>query len=167
VTDRCAVPGCRGEVHLIYLGHGVCSHHWNELADDDSFSRLRMVLGIETAATAVEEAMDEITTVETTTEPNKEDTVPKKKTTKPKATTPKVAKAKATKAPKPKKEKKPKEPVPGRVFAIRVTDAELDAIHKASGPRNASRLIRAVANAFANEDEGAFKAALMEARQLR
>jgi outer membrane biosynthesis protein TonB len=167
VADGCAVPGCRGEVDLIYLRHSLCSHHWNELADDDSFSRLRMVLGIEPdRSTALEEAMDETATVETTTEPKEDTPVSRKKTAKPKTKPAKAPKpTKAAKQPKPKKA--PKEPVPGRVFAIRVTDAELEAIHKASGPRNATRFIRSVAAAFANEDEGAFKAVLKEAREVR
>jgi hypothetical protein len=171
VTDGCAIPGGRGEVDLIYLGHSVCSHHWNELADDDSFSRLRMVLGIEPdRSTALEEPMEETTTAETTTEPKEETTVSKKKATKSKAAAPKVAKApkpRVAKQSKPKKEKAPEEPVPNRVFAIRVTDAELEAIHKASGPRNATRFVRAVAAAFASEDHAAFRAVIEEARKLR
>jgi len=51
-----------------------------------------------------------------------------------------------------------------RVFAIRVTDAELAAIHKAAGPRNATRFIRATAAAFATGDEKAFRAVVKEAR---
>ena len=54
-----------------------------------------------------------------------------------------------------------------RVFAIRVTDAELAAIHKAAGPRNATRFVRAVAAAFADSDTKAFEAVLKEARELR
>ena len=54
-----------------------------------------------------------------------------------------------------------------RTFAIRVTTEELEAIHKASGPRNASRFMRAVAAAFANADEAAFKAALKDAADSR
>ena len=166
MTDRCAVPECRGEVELVYLDHGICDNHWNQLADDVSRSRLRMALGIDTTTpAAMEEPMEENKGTETT-EP-KEVAVPKKKATKPKTTTPKTATASKTKAPKPKKERASKEPKPGRVFAIRVTDAELEAIHRASGPRNATRLIRAVAAAFASEDEAAFKAVLKEARELR
>ena len=56
---------------------------------------------------------------------------------------------------------------PGRVFAIRVTDKELAAIHKAAGPRNATRFVRAVAAAFAGGDEKAFRAVLKEAREAR
>ena len=85
-----------------------------------------------------------------------------------KATTPKNAAAA-----KPKTEKAAKQsnkdtgPKPNRVFAIRVTDDELAAIHKASGPRNATRFVRAVAAAFAAEDESAFRAVVKEARDTR
>lgn len=85
-----------------------------------------------------------------------------------KAETPKNATkrtAKPSKAPKPKKEKAPKEAT--RTFAIRISDEELAAIHKAAGPRNAARFIRQVAAAFAAEDEGAFKAVLKESRESR
>ena len=55
---------------------------------------------------------------------------------------------------------------PSRVFAIRVTDKELAAIHRAAGPRNATRFVRAVAAAFAGGDEAAFRAVLKEAREV-
>ena len=61
-----------------------------------------------------------------------------------------------------KKAAKPKEHLV--VFAFRLTKAERAAIHKTAGPANASRFIRRVAVAFANEDESAFKAVLAEAR---
>jgi hypothetical protein len=77
---------------------------------------------------------------------------------------PKVKAAKAAKEPEAKKEAGPK---PTRTFAIRITDEELAAIHKAAGPRNATRLVRAVAAAFAAEDEAAFKNVLKEARDAR
>ena len=164
MTDRCAVPGCRGEVEIVYLGHGVCSHHWNELADDDSFSRLRMGLGIETAAPAMEADMSEPTTAaENAAE---EATVPTK-TKATKKTRTAMAKAKPAKASKPKKEKAPKGPKPERVFAFRCTTPELEAIHRTAGPRNASQFIRSVAAAFASEDHAAFKTVLEEARKLR
>ncbi len=54
-----------------------------------------------------------------------------------------------------------------RVFAIRVTDAELAAIHKAAGPRNATRFVRAIAAAFAAGDEKAFRVVVTEARAAR
>ncbi len=75
-------------------------------------------------------------------------------------------KAKAPKAEKPKREEE-KGLKPRRVFAIRVTDEELAAIHRASGPRNATRRGRAGAAAFAAEDEEAFRTTLQEARKLR
>ena len=56
---------------------------------------------------------------------------------------------------------------PSRVFAIRVTDKELAAIHKAAGPRNATRFVRAVAAAFAGNDTKAFQAVLAEAKRAR
>ncbi len=56
---------------------------------------------------------------------------------------------------------------PRRVFAIRVTDKELAAIHKAAGPRNATRFVRAVAAAFAGNDTKAFQAVLAEAKRAR
>ena len=56
---------------------------------------------------------------------------------------------------------------PGRVFAIRVTDKELAAIHKATGPRNATRFVRAVAAAFAGNDTKAFQVVLAEAKRAR
>ncbi len=99
-----------------------------------------------------------------------------KKTTTTKTTTKKAAPKKATpKGAKPPKEKaakqpepeKKKGPKPNRVFAIRVTDDELAAIHKAAGPRNATRFIRQVAAAFANTDEAAFRTVLKDAREAR
>ena len=85
----------------------------------------------------------------------------KKTTSKKKAVTRKTAskpaRKKATAAAQP----------PRRVFAIRVTDEELAAIHKAAGPRNATRFMRAVAAAFANADESAFRGVLKEARRAR
>ena len=53
------------------------------------------------------------------------------------------------------------------VFAFRLTEAERDAIHKTAGPARASRFIRRVAVAFGQEDEGAFKGVLKEAREAR
>ena len=61
----------------------------------------------------------------------------------------------------------PKTERPARVFAIRVTDAELDAIHAAAGPRNASRFIRRVAAAFASGSEAEFRTVVKEARAGR
>ena len=52
-------------------------------------------------------------------------------------------------------------------FAIRIPVAERDALHKAAGPGKATRFVRAIVAAFANEDEAAFRTALKEARQTR
>lgn len=53
------------------------------------------------------------------------------------------------------------------VFAIRLTEAERDAIHKAAGPGRATKLVRAVVNAAATGDEAAFKRAVREAADTR
>ena len=144
MTDRCSVPGCRGEVEIVYLGHNVCSNHWNRFSSEHQpAGGLAKALGIPVAdATKTEVDMSETKKTET-----------------------KLKKAKAPKEPKAKREKVPNDAT--RVFAIRVTDAELEAIHKAAGPRNATRFVRAVAAAFAAEDESAFRAVLREARELR
>jgi len=101
------------------------------------------------------------------------------KTTETKAATKKAAKAKAApkakSAPKAKVAKAPKEPKakkdgppPGnRTFAVRITDQELAAIHKAAGPRGASRLARHVLAAFAAADVDAFKGVIAEAAANR
>ena len=175
MNDGCAVPGCRGEVELIYVGHGVCDNHWNQLADDASRARPRMALGFDATTTPAveEEPMSENETI-AAEQAATEEAMPEKKTDAkaPKKSRPAKAPAKkATRAAKaakqPKKTTEFAGPKPNRVFAIRVTDAELAAIHRASGPRNATRLIRAVAAAFAAEDEGAFRAVIKEARELR
>jgi hypothetical protein len=167
VTDRCAIPGCGGEVEIIYLDRGLCDKHWNELiADDASRTRLRMGLGLDTTTSpALEADMSETET--TAAEGAAEETTLEKKTkgTKKaklaKTAKPKVVKAKA---PKPKRESGPK---PDRTFAIRITGDELAAIHKAAGPRNATRFIRSVAAAFAQADTKAFARILEEAAQNR
>ena len=53
------------------------------------------------------------------------------------------------------------------VFAFRLTEAERTAIHKTAGPARASRCVRSVAAAFANEDESAFRALLKDAKEAR
>ena len=79
-----------------------------------------------------------------------------------KAAAPKVRTAKA---PKPKKEKAPKEDL--MTFAFRMTKAESVALHRAAGPANASRTMRALAAAFVIEDRAAFEAVVEDARKLR
>jgi hypothetical protein len=162
MANRCAVPGCRDEVEIIYLDRGLCDRHWNELmADDASRTRLRMGLGLDTTTSPAREGdMSETTAAEGAAE---ETTVAKKSKKGKPAKTTKLKAAKA-KAPKPKRESGPK---PDRTFAIRITGEELAAIHNAAGPRNATRFVRAVAAAFAHEDEAAFRSVLKEAREAR
>lgn len=74
-------------------------------------------------------------------------------------------KRKTDEQPKAQKQRTPKEDLV--VFAFRLTPAERDAIHKTAGPAKASRFIRQVAAAFANEDEATFRAALKQAREVR
>ncbi len=66
----------------------------------------------------------------------------------------KAAKPKAAKEPKPKREKAPKEPLV--VFAFRLSEADRDLIHKASGPGKATRFVRSAALAAARQDSKAF-----------
>ncbi len=172
MDDRCSIDRCRREVGLIYLGHGVCTYHWDRLtAEDVPPERLRMVLGIEAAApTAMEEPMSETTPAAENAA--QEGTMAEKKTQRkaarkkaPSSKTAKPAPAKAKKEKAPKKKRPPKEDLV--VFAFRLTEAERDAIHKTAGPARATRFIRAVAAAFAREDEGAFKTVVKEAREAK
>ena len=144
MTDRCAVPGCRREVEIVYLDHGVCSHHWNQFTyEDQPADALARALGIPVAeATTTEETMSE-----------------KKTETK------RAKRTKATKASKPGKERVREEGLV--VFAFRLKPEERDAIHKTAGPANASRFVRSVAAAFAAEDDGAFRAVVKEAKEAR
>ena len=90
----------------------------------------------------------------------------KKKAAGSKATSKTTSKKVAAKAPaKLKAAKPPKEDLV--VFAFRLTLAEREGIHKTAGPANASRFVRQVCGAFAQENEGAFRAVLKEAKELR
>ena len=82
-----------------------------------------------------------------------------------KQTKPASTRSKAPKPAKPKNESAPKEEL--CVFAFRLTPAERDAIHKTAGPARASKFVRRVAVAFANEDEPAFRGVLKEAGEAR
>ena len=53
------------------------------------------------------------------------------------------------------------------VFAFRLSEKERDAIHKTAGPARASKFIRQVAVAFANEDDKAFRNVVKEAQAAR
>ena len=180
MSDRCAIPGCRGEVDLVYLDVGICEAHWEKFTTDDApLDALREALGIGSAPSATEEPMEETEPTTATAEADgqnvsaespaqEKDMTKKKRSTKKAGPRRAPSPAKAAKAPKPTTAPTPTKAKatdkPNRVFAIRVTDEELAAIHKASGPRNATRFIRAVAAAFANQDEAAFRAVLKEAR---
>ena len=82
-----------------------------------------------------------------------------------KSKTTKVTKSTRAKAVTPKAERAAKEELV--VFAFRLTPAERDAIHNTAGPARASKFVRRVAVAFANEDEATFRAALKEANDSR
>ena len=82
--------------------------------------------------------------------------------TKTKAAAPK---AKPPKVAKPKKEMAPKEDL--MTFAFRMTKGESVALHKAAGPANASRTMRALAGAFVAEDRAVFESIVEDARKLR
>ena len=73
----------------------------------------------------------------------------------------KTAKASKKKT-KPKKVKAPKEPLV--VFAFRLTAAERDLIHKAAGPANASKFLKAAAFAAAHGDSKAFEGLTAQAK---
>jgi hypothetical protein len=68
-------------------------------------------------------------------------------------------KARSSEAPAPKETG----PKPDRTFAVRITTDELAAIHKAAGPRGATRLARQLLAAFAAGSIDQFKAVLDEA----
>ena len=69
---------------------------------------------------------------------------------------------------KPKKERKTKtEKVPAKdqvVFAFRLSKAERERIHRASGPGKATRFVRAAALAAADGDRSAFDQLLAQAQ---
>jgi hypothetical protein len=88
-----------------------------------------------------------------------------RKPVKAKTAAPKAKPPKAAKAAKPKKEKAPKEDL--MTFAFRMSKAESAALHKAAGPANASRTMRALASAFVAEDRAAFETVVEDAKKLR
>ena len=53
------------------------------------------------------------------------------------------------------------------VFAHRMSLEEREAFHTAAGPAKASKVARALAVAFTNGDEAAFRALVKEAREAR
>ena len=106
--------------------------------------------------------MSETMQTAATTETKNKKGKAQKKAAKAKAAAPK---AKAAKAAKPKKERAPKEDL--MTFAFRMTKAESVALHRAAGPANASRTMRALAAAFVAEDRAAFEAIVADAKKLR
>jgi hypothetical protein len=82
-----------------------------------------------------------------------------------KATTAKKKAAGKSRAAKPKRTKQPKEDVV--VFACRVSQAERDAFHTATGPAGASRFARKLMVIFSKEDDVGFRALVKEAREAR
>ena len=105
-----------------------------------------------------ETATETVTTA--ATKPTK--TKAPKKTAKAKAAAPK---AKPAKVAKPKKERAPKEDL--MTFAFRLSKIESAALHRAAGPANSSRTMRALAAAFVAEDRAAFETVVEDARKLR
>src|SRR5262245_60319377 len=93
--------------------------------------------------------------------PNKENQMAeKKKTTKKTAKIPTEAKpAKAARV------KVPKEDL--MTFALRMPKASSVALHKSAGPRNASKVVAALADAFVKGDRVAFEAIVDTAREQR
>lgn len=74
-------------------------------------------------------------------------------------------KTETPKAAKPRREKGPKEDL--MTFAFRMAKTESAALHKAAGPANASRVMRALASAFVAEDRALFESIVEDAKKLR
>lgn len=166
MDDHCEIPRCRRHADLIYLGHGICSDHWNNLTNENApADAMRIALGIPAAhAPFVEDTNMSKPKKQQTEQPAESNQTADAPAPEKKVKTSKTTKAE--KPAKPKREQREKEE--GLVvFAFRLTPAERDAIHKAAGPGGASRFVRAIAIAAANEDEAAIKAVLMEAGELR
>ena len=103
MQNRCEIPGCTADADMTYLGHGVCSNHWqrftNENAPDDA---LKVVLGVSVEPESTMEVV-----------------MSKKKTANPKPT--KAAKKKA-----------PREKIDRsgfRTLALRVSPEDFERIH--------------------------------------
>ena len=116
MTDRCQIAGCRAEVDLTYLGHGVCTHDWNRLTKQGAPPEtLRIALGTQAGP-----------------EPSMEMTMSKTKTEK-------MTDAKPERA---AKKREPKEKVPMRTVAVRVDEADFQLLHRAAGERNLSNFMK-------------------------
>jgi hypothetical protein len=77
----------------------------------------------------------------------------------------KTAPKATAKAAKPKRDKLPKEDF--MTFAFRMPKAESAALHKAAGPANASRVMRALAAAFVSGDRAAFEQIVEDSKKLQ
>jgi hypothetical protein len=151
----------------MYLNHAICSVHWDALtADDQPAGALAKALGIPVAETATSEDPMTETTQNTTPTETKTKKAKAPKNSAMTVAAPKTKTAKASKPEKPKRERKPKEENL-MVFAFRLSKPQSAAFHKAAGPANASRTMRALAVAFTQESEAAFKSIVEEARKLR
>ncbi len=161
--DRCEVKRCRADADLTYLGHGICTKHWDELISEDAPpDALRLALGLPAAHDTQEEAMDDGS----------------KKATKVEAPAKVEATSKATKKAKPPKEPKtPREPKQKPeprsreefngevvVFAFRLGSIDRDRIHSAAGPAGATKFVRSAALAAATGDAKAFEALVTQAK---
>src|SRR5215813_7818636 len=134
---RCEIPKCRNGVDLRYLGHGICSHCWDEFTRDEAPpDALRMALGIAERGPEADREKDMSDQTSSPAEAGTKEEIVKSK---------KTAKAKGTKAAKPtapaKKVKasgkrEPKEKVELRTVAMRIPEEEFQLLHKAAGPRN-------------------------------
>lgn len=171
MADRCQIPRCRAESVVTYLGHGICSAHWNQLTNENAPpDALKVVLGI---ATEPDLERTHMRNKKKTTQPTEQPTTtetPKTDAAAP-ASEKKAKPAKLSKVKKAvKPEKKKHEPKPAEelcVFALRMSPAERDALHEMAGPARASRFARTVLAAAAQGDESAFKAAIKEAKEAR
>jgi hypothetical protein len=116
MDDRCQIPGCRADADLSYLGHGVCTAHWQHFTSDNQpADALRMALGLPVGH-----------------EPELDDT--------PMSTKKKTTEAKPEKTAKAKRE--PKEKVELRTVAVRLPEADFVKLHKAAGDRQLANFMR-------------------------
>ncbi len=66
-----------------------------------------------------------------------------------------------------KKAKKEKPTEPLKTFALRIPTSESDALHEATGPGKASKVVRQLLAAFVAGDDAAFRALVKETREAR
>ena len=154
--DRCAIPRCRDEASIVYLGRGICERHWNKYsADDVPDGQLRVVLGLPRVQDAAVDgggaAMDD---GQKTSKGEQAEAAPAKV----KARTKKAAPAKATAKASADKKSAREQIEDACVFAFRLSVADRTRIHEAAGPAKATKFVRGAALAAATGDLDAFKA---------